>query len=250
MRTVYNQDEDRKERWLDIEDFIAGNNAFLHCKHLTLFQIIMNYVIMAQQKNTQHYSRTQQAQTKRVKSIKAILISPYLMLQCIPHALLVHFLSVFESIRGLIPPRHIQPKTLALTNDNRALASIIFEDREKKGKWPEGLTKEDVMDDFNENYISCNYLIIAYYFFNFPNICFNSLIVPRDYLLFFKYIRSPMTQLYSWAIPDEDALNEIKQHSPIVEIGCGSGYLHEMKLLQRILYCREILGFFAEKQRH
>lgn len=89
------------------------------------------------------------------------------------------------------------------------------------------------MDDFNENYISCNYLI-TFCFFNFPNICFNSLIVPRDYLLFFKYIRSPMTQLYSWAIPDEDALNEIKQHSPIVEIGCGSGYLHEMKY-----YCNE-----------
>ncbi len=39
-----------------------------------------------------------------------------------------------------------------------------------------------------------------------------------------KYDRSYFIKKYSFAIPNEEALLEICKHSPILEIGCGSGY--------------------------
>ncbi len=36
--------------------------------------------------------------------------------------------------------------------------------------------------------------------------------------------RLELVRKYSWAIPDEDAINEIVKYSPIVEAGAGTGY--------------------------
>ena len=43
-------------------------------------------------------------------------------------------------------------------------------------------------------------------------------------------LRNEYCKKYSWAIPNEHSLNEIKKHAPVVEIGAGSGYW--AKLLQ------------------
>jgi hypothetical protein len=40
----------------------------------------------------------------------------------------------------------------------------------------------------------------------------------------FNQIRRPLILKYSWAIPNLEALNEIKSFSPIFELGAGSGY--------------------------
>ena len=80
------------------------------------------------------------------------------------------------------------------------------------------------MDDFNENYVSLFTSLFCIHFVLLQKICFNGLIVPRDYLLFFKYIRTPMTHYYSWAIPNDTALAYIQSRGPIVEIGSGSGH--------------------------
>eukprot|EP00026_Physarum_polycephalum_P010766 Phypoly_transcript_10945.p1 GENE.Phypoly_transcript_10945~~Phypoly_transcript_10945.p1 ORF type:complete len:410 (-),score=36.33 Phypoly_transcript_10945:31-1194(-) len=173
MREEY-RSKGKKDQWEDIEDFIADNHETLDSGSLKEYiSLLENHM--------------------KIKDSETYQQNPYLEL--------------FNSIVHLVPPRYIQPKTFALTSDLKLLPQIILEDRKKKGKWPEGLTKEDIMDDFNENYI-----------------CFNGLIVPRDYLLFFKYIRTPMTHFYSWAIPNNEALECIKSRGPIVEIGAGSGY--------------------------
>lgn len=36
--------------------------------------------------------------------------------------------------------------------------------------------------------------------------------------------RSRLTSLYSWAVPNDEALAVIAKHSPIIEIGAGTGY--------------------------
>ena len=36
--------------------------------------------------------------------------------------------------------------------------------------------------------------------------------------------REEAVQKWAWAVPNKEALNAIKRHSPIAEIGCGSGY--------------------------
>ena len=37
-------------------------------------------------------------------------------------------------------------------------------------------------------------------------------------------IRHELVVKYSWAIPNEEAINVITKYSPVVEIGCGTGY--------------------------
>lgn len=51
---------------------------------------------------------------------------------------------------------------------------------------------------------------------------------PKDEYGFDYQIRTELTRKYSWAIPTHEALNIIKQYSPIIEIGAGTGYWAKM----------------------
>lgn len=57
-------------------------------------------------------------------------------------------------------------------------------------------------------------------------------VIPRYELdqagAYFNQIRHPLILKYSWAIPNFEALNEIKSFSPIFELGAGSGYWAEL----------------------
>lgn len=39
-----------------------------------------------------------------------------------------------------------------------------------------------------------------------------------------RILGQPLVEKYAWAIPDQRALNIIKEFQPIVELGCGNGY--------------------------
>ena len=46
----------------------------------------------------------------------------------------------------------------------------------------------------------------------------------NKYMVFNTEKRSRLTRKYSWAVPNDQAIDFIVQHSPIIEMGAGNGY--------------------------
>jgi hypothetical protein len=39
-----------------------------------------------------------------------------------------------------------------------------------------------------------------------------------------KVVGEPLVKQYAWAVPDDKALNILREFSPLVEVGAGKGY--------------------------
>ena len=85
---------------------------------------------------------------------------------------------------------------------------------------PDIQRKKKQFDKRKNPYLAC----AKHYFGGDFKSSYSHSFMPFKSYLKLHFLREHFTKYYAWGIPDERVLKEIAKHSPIVEIGAGTGY--------------------------